>query len=494
MSQFGLYGLAVMGQNFALNIAEHGFTISVCNRSPAKVDECVARAKRELGGKAGNLRGFHAPKDFVASLAKPRTVMFLVQAGAPVDQSIELFKGLLEPGDMLIDGGNEYFHNTVRRGEALKPTGILYMGMGISGGEEGARHGPSLMPGGPREGFNRIEPIIKAVAAQVPDGPCTAYMGPDGAGNYVKMVHNGIEYGDMQLISEAYMILKLVGGMSNAELSRVFADWNKGDLDSFLIEITSIILAKKDEDVYTNEVPAKLLKTDASKPLVDAVLDKTGNKGTGKMTMKEAADTSIAVGTMSAALDARFIAFDKDARVRMAEIFPGMRIPHVDKDQLVADVRAALYASKVMSYAQGMNLIKAASAQFKWDVQLGECARIWQGGCIIRAKFLKRITDAYRRDANLLNLIMDPEFAKEIKEREVPWRRVCSLATAAGIPVPSMLASISYFDQYRRADLDGASLVQCQRDFFGSHTFERKDKPRGEAFHCKWTSAHVISQ
>jgi 6-phosphogluconate dehydrogenase len=270
----------------------------VCNRSPAKVDECVARAKRELGTNASNLSGFHDPKDFVASLSKPRTVMFLVQAGSAVDQCIDHFRTLLEPGDMLIDGGNEYFHNTVRRGKDLEKDNILYMGMGISGGEEGARKGPALMPGGPKEGFDRIEPIIKAVAAQTSSGPCTTYIGPDGAGNYVKMVHNGIEYGDMQLISEAYCILKSVGKLSNSELSAVFAEWNKGELDSFLIEITSTILGKKDEEVYTTSVPAQLVKTDASKHLVDVVLDKTGNKGTGKMTMKEAADSSIAVGTM----------------------------------------------------------------------------------------------------------------------------------------------------------------------------------------------------
>ena len=491
---FGLYGLAVMGQNFALNVAEHGFKISVCNRSPQKVDECVARAKRELGDKAGNLTGYKDPKEFVQSLAKPRTVMFLVQAGAPVDASIELFKGLLEPGDMLVDGGNEYFHNTVRRGDALKSSGILYMGMGISGGEEGARRGPSLMPGGPREGFDRIEPILKAVAAQVPDGPCTAYMGPGGAGNYIKMVHNGIEYGDMQLISEAYVLLRQVGGYSNAELAAIFADWNKGELDSFLIEITSIILAKRDEDVYTTDVPAKLVKTDPTKHIVDLVLDKTGNKGTGKMTIKEAADTSIAAGSMSSALDARFIAFDKDARVKISAEFPGVRIPDVDKAQLVADVRAALYVSKIMSYAQGLNLIRAASQQFGWGVDLGECARIWQGGCIIRAKFLKRITAAYRRDPNLINLFMDVDFAREVKERQESWRRVSALAIASGIPAPSMLASLSYFDQYRRGHLEGASLIQCQRDFFGSHTVERFDKPRGEAFHVKWTSAHAVAE
>jgi len=429
-------------------------------------------------------------------LSKPRTVMFLVQAGSPVDQSIELFKTLLEPGDLLIDGGNEYFHNTRRRGKDLESSGILYMGMGISGGEEGARNGPALMPGGPREGYDRIEPIIKSVAAQTSFGACTTYIGPDGSGNYVKMVHNGIEYGDMQLISEAYVILKTVGECSNDELSKIFTEWNKGELDSFLIEITAKILAKKDTDVYTNEVPAKLLEgTDKSKNLVEVVLDTTGNKGTGKMTMKEAADTSIAVGTMSAALDARFIAHDKDTRVMMSKDFPLTgNMPKVDKTQLIKDVRYALYASKICSYAQGWNLIKAASKEFNWGINLGECARIFSGGCIIRAKFLQRITSAYQKNPNLINLLIDPEFKTEIKEREMSWRRVVSLSAAVGLPIPSMYASLAYFDQYRRADLDGASLVQCQRDFFGSHTFERKDKPRGVAFHCKWTDAHAIAE
>jgi len=403
---------------------------------------------------------------------------------------------LLENGDILIDGGNSEFTDTIRRVKYLTEKGILFVGSGVSGGEEGARNGPALMPGGPREGFDRIAPIIKAVAAQTASGPCTTYIGPDGSGNYVKMVHNGIEYGDMQLISEAYTILKTVGEINNEEMSKIFADWNKGELDSFLIEITSKILAKKDVDVYTNETPAKLLEgTDKNKHLVDQVLDKTGNKGTGKMTMKEAADSSIAVGTMGAALDARFIAFDKDTRVLMSKEFPSHGpLPKVDKTQLIKDVRYALYASKICSYAQGWNLIKAASKEFTWDINLGECARIFQGGCIIRAKFLQRITNAYQKNSNLINLLVDPEFKAEIKEREMSWRRVVSLCAAVGLPIPSMYASLAYFDQYRRADLDGASLVQCQRDFFGSHTFERKDKPRGVFYHCKWTDAHVIAE
>lgn len=456
----------------------------------------MSRAVKELGEKAANLQGFKDPKEFVESLSKPRVVMFLVQAGAPVDSSIELFAGLLEEGDMLVDGGNEYYHNTVRRGKEVQKKGLLYMGMGISGGEEGARNGPSLMPGGPREGYDRIEAIIKAVAAQTASGPCTTYLGPEGAGNMVKMVHNGIEYGDMQLISEAYSILKTVGGLSNDELSKIFGDWNKGELDSFLIEITSKILGKKDVDVYTNEVPAKLLSgTDPTKNLVDLILDKTGNKGTGKMTMKEAADMSVAVGTMSAALDARFIAYDKDTRVAMAKEYPvDLQIPKIDKDQLIKDVRYALYASKVCSYAQGLNLIKAISNEYNWSVNLGECARIWTGGCIIRAKFLNRITSAFQKNPTLINLLMDPEFKVEIKEREMSWRRIVSLSAAVGLPIPSMYASLAYFDQYRRESLEGASLVQGQRDYFGSHTFERKDKPRGQSYHCKWTDAHSIAE
>eukprot|EP00924_Labyrinthula_sp_SR-Ha-C_P015893 snap_masked-scaffold_4-processed-gene-12.28-mRNA-1 protein AED:0.00 eAED:0.00 QI:0/-1/0/1/-1/1/1/0/495 len=494
MSQFGLYGLAVMGQNFALNVAEHGFTISVCNRAPDKVDICVRRAKQELGDQASNLTGYKDPQEFVNSLAKPRKVMLLVKAGKPVDAVIDMLSELLEPGDILIDGGNEWYENTLRRTEKVRSKGIIYMAMGVSGGEEGARNGPSLMPGGAREGYDAIEPIIKKCAAQTSSGSCTTYIGGDGSGNYVKMVHNGIEYGDMQLIAEAYTILKTVGGFSNDELANIFQDWNNGELDSFLIEITAKIFAKRDTDVYTSAVDnAQLLQTDDSKFLVDMILDRTGNKGTGKMTIKEGADRAVAVGTMAGALDARFISFDKESREKIAPQISGpTKMPEVDKVQLVEDVRRALYASKICSYAQGMNLIRQASDEFDWGVDLGECARIWTGGCIIRAKFLNVIKSAYDADPKLVNLLVDPQFKREISQGQAAWRRVVTLCAASGIPVPSMYASLAYFDQYRRGTLIGSSLVQAQRDFFGSHTFERKDQPAGKKFHCKWTDAHAI--
>ena len=493
MAEFGLYGLAVMGQNFALNVAEHGFKISVCNRSPSKVDVCVERAKEELGSEAENLTGYKDVKEFVDSLAKPRKVMFLVKAGAPVDACIDLFLEHLEKGDVLIDGGNEWFENTIRRTKKVEERGILYMAMGVSGGEEGARHGPSLMPGGPREGFDLIKPIIEKCAAQTDSGPCTTYIGGVGSGNYVKMVHNGIEYGDMQLIAEAYTVLRVIGQLENEELSNIFADWNSAELDSFLIEITAKILAKKDTDVFTTETPAKRVKTDDSKYLVDAIKDRTGNKGTGKMTIKEGADRAVAVGTMAGALDARFISYDKEARAKIAPLVDGpSSMPKVEKEQLIEDVKNALYASKICSYAQGMNLIREASNEFEWGVNLGECARIWKGGCIIRAKFLDRIKAAYDKDAELVNLIIDPDFKDEIAVRQRSWRRVVTLCAAAGIAIPSMYSSLAYFDQYRRETLMGASLVQAQRDFFGSHTFERKDMPG--SFHCKWTDAHAIQE
>lgn len=489
--EFGLYGLAVMGQNFALNVAEHGFKIAVCNRTHSKVDDCVNRAKAELGDKAPNLQGYKDPKEFVAALAKPRKVMFLVKAGSPVDSCIELFSGLLEEGDILIDGGNEWYENSIRRAKVVEPKGLHYVAMGISGGEEGARTGPALMPGGPKAAFDALEPIITKVSAQTDSGPCTTYIGTSGSGNYVKMVHNGIEYGDMQLIAEAAELLRVVGGMSNQELADVFDEWNKGKLQSFLIEITAKILAKKDVDVYNLENPPQMLEKDEGGFLVDKVLDKTGNKGTGKMTIKEGADQAVPCGTMAAALDMRFISFDKKNRVAMSEKLKGeVNIPKVDKAQLIKDVEAALYCSKICSYAQGMNLIRDASNKFGWGVDLGECARIWKGGCIIRAQFLDRIKAAYDKDAALPSLLIDPGFMQEIMDGQASWRRVVGMAAQSGIPAPSMFASLGYFDAYRCANLNSASLVQAQRDFFGSHTFERKDKPSGEFFHCKWTPAH----
>jgi 6-phosphogluconate dehydrogenase len=472
LSDVGLYGLAVMGQNFALNMASKGFKVSVCNRSPDKVDATVARAEAE-----GNLPlvGFKDIKEFVHSLAKPRKVIILVVAGKPVDSTIAALAEHMEEGDIIIDGGNEWFPNSVRRAEELKPKGIHFIGMGISGGEEGARNGPSLMPGGPKEAFDALEPILLKCAAQVDDGACTTYLGPVGSGNYVKMVHNGIEYGDMQLIAEAYDILKIAGGLTNTELAQVFDEWNKGELESFLIEITAQIFAKKD-DLGSDDF------------LLDKILDKTGMKGTGRWTVQEAAERSIAAPTMTAALDARYLSARKEERIIASKILAGpSEIPSVDKQQLIDDVRQALYASKICSYAQGLNLIREAGNQLGWNVDLGECARIWKGGCIIRAAFLDRIKGAYAKDPTLISLLIDPDFSQELNARQYSWRRVVSLAVASGIPTPSFSGSLSYYDSFRRERLP-ANLTQAQRDFFGGHTYERTD--REGQFHCEWTEAH----
>lgn len=441
-----------------------------------------------------NLKGYKDIKEFVQSLAKPRIVMFLVQAGAAVDSCIENFKHVMEKGDILVDGGNEWYENSIRRAKVVEPLGIIYMAMGISGGEEGARKGPSMMPGGPRAGYDAMEPIITKCAAQTATGACTTYIGGAGSGNYVKMVHNGIEYGDMQLIAEAYEILKTVGKLTNEELAAVFKKWNTGILDSFLMEITGIILGTKDDLVYDMKTLKKIPEATGDGYVLDKILDKTGNKGTGKMTIKEGADRASPCGTMSAALDARFIAFDKDVRQVLSKILPGPEKPEltISKEDLINDVEAAMYCSKICSYAQGMNLIRAASDEFKWDVDLGECARIWTGGCIIRAGFLGKIKEAYDRDARLANLMVDPNFLSEMVKRQPAWRRVIAMSATHGLPTPSFYSSLAYYDSCRRSDLDTASLVQAQRDFFGSHTFERKDTPRGQFYHCKWTDAHAI--
>ncbi|KAL2621667.1 hypothetical protein R1flu_001872 [Riccia fluitans] len=472
VSRIGLAGLAVMGQNLALNIAEKGFPISVYNRSTNKVDDTVERAKEE-----GELpvHGFYDPKEFVLSIQKPRSVIILVKAGAPVDQTIATLSRYMEPGDCIIDGGNEWYENTERRAEQVKEKGLLYLGMGVSGGEEGARRGPSLMPGGTQEAYRYIEDVVAKVAAQVDDGPCVTYVGPGGAGNFVKMIHNGIEYGDMQLISEAYDVLKTVGGLSNQELHETFEEWNKGELDSFLIEITADIFSVKDDK--------------GEGELVDKILDKTGMKGTGKWTVQQAAELSVAAPTIAASLDSRFLSGLKEERVAAAEIFAqyGMTdviaAQNVDKKKLVDDVRKALYASKICSYAQGMNLIRAKSIERGWNLNLGELARIWKGGCIIRASFLDRIKQAYDRNPRLASLLVDPEFAKEMVARHNAWRRVVGLAIEAGISTPGMSTSLAYFDTYRRGRLP-ANLVQAQRDYFGAHTYERVDMDG--AYHTDW--------
>jgi len=468
----GLYGLAVMGQNFALNMASHGFSVCVANRSPAKVDLTVQRAKDE-----GNLPliGSYSPKELISKLSKPRKVIILVMAGQPVDDTIAALSEHMEEGDLIVDGGNEWYPNSVRRAADLMPKGLLFVGMGISGGEEGARNGPSLMPGGPKEAYDMLEPILTKCAAQVSDGPCTAYLGPIGSGNYVKMVHNGIEYADMELIGEVYDVLRNIVGLSPPEMAAIFAKWNEGILSSYLIEITSKILARKDD--ITNEGY-----------VVDYIMDKTGMKGTGRWTVQEAAEQSVAAPTIAASLDQRYMSARKDERVKASIILKGpSKIPSTSKDQIIADLEASLYASKVVSYAQGLGIIKAASDKKGWNVNLTECARLWKGGCIIRAKLLDDIQAALARDEQLPNLMVDSKFAQALNDRHMAWRRIVTLCVASGLPCPALAGSLNYFDSYRTASLP-SNLTQAQRDFFGGHTYQRTD--REGVFHCAWTDSH----
>eukprot|EP00239_Pterosperma_sp_CCMP1384_P001721 CAMPEP_0197845380 /NCGR_PEP_ID=MMETSP1438-20131217/2320_1 /TAXON_ID=1461541 /ORGANISM="Pterosperma sp., Strain CCMP1384" /LENGTH=504 /DNA_ID=CAMNT_0043456657 /DNA_START=115 /DNA_END=1629 /DNA_ORIENTATION=- len=477
VSRIGLCGLAVMGQNLALNIAEKGFPISVYNRTTSKVDDTVARAEKEG---LSTLSGYKDMKSFIDSLQKPRAVIILVKAGAPVDQTIEGLMEHMEPGDIIIDGGNEWYENTERRLKYVAEKGLLYMGMGVSGGEEGARNGPAMMPGGSKDAFETVKDILAKVAAQVDDGPCMTYVGEGGAGNFVKMVHNGIEYGDMQLISEAYDVLKTLGGLTNPELQKVFEEWNNSELKSYLIAISALIFAKSDDEK-------------AGQFTVDSILDKTGMKGTGKWTVQQAAEVSVACPTIACSLDQRFLSGLKDERVAASGVYDALRagdsvvapkLSDEEKKQLISDVKQALYASKICSYAQGMNLIRAKSEAMGWGLDLGEIARIWKGGCIIRAIFLDRIKKAYDKDAKISSLLVDADFAKEIVDREASWRRVVSLGISAGLGTPGMSVSLSYFDTYRRARLP-ANLVQAQRDFFGSHTYERTDMEGN--FHTIWS-------
>ena len=467
----GLWGLAVMGQNFALNMASHGFSVCVGNRSPAKVDLTVNRAIEE-----GNLPliGAKDAATFVASLKRPRKVVLLVQAGKPVDETIAKLSAFMEPGDMIIDGGNEWFPNSIRRSEYLEPKGILFIGMGISGGEEGARNGPSLMPGGPKEAYDLVEPILTKCAAQTSTGPCVGYLGPIGAGNYVKMVHNGVEYGDMQLIAEVYDVLGNLLKMDNDEMVELFQEWNETELNSYLIEITYKILAKKDDITGKGHV-------------VDYVLDKTGMKGTGKWTIQEATERAVAAPTMAAALNARMISGRKEEREAASKVLAAPITGRFNKEEIIQDMRAALYCSKVCSYAQGLSLIKAASDEFDWNIDLAECARLWSGGCIIRAELLPKISQTVNSNPDLLNLLVDPGFASELNLRSMSWRRAVAVCVTNGIACPSLCNSLTYFDMYRRARLP-ANLTQAQRDFFGGHTYERTDAPG--VFHTAWTDSH----
>ena len=462
----GLIGLAVMGENLVLNMESKGFTVAVFNRT-AEVTNRFANGK----AKGKNIVPSATMEEFVAALKRPRKAMIMVKAGGPVDAVINQLAPLLEKGDVIIDGGNSLFTDTQRRCRDLEAKGLHFVGCGVSGGEEGALKGPSLMPGGSRDSFEIIAPIFRRIAAQVDGEPCCRYMGPDGAGHYVKMVHNGIEYGDMQLICEAYAILKDVVGLEANDLAAIFEEWNAGELNSYLIEITAQIFRKIDPDT--------------GKPLVEVILDKAGQKGTGLWTLQSALNQSVVISTINAAVEARVISSRKDERVAAAKILPQVEKTAFsgDRNRLVTAVRDALYASKIVSYAQGMELLGAASTGSHWDLNFGDIATIWRGGCIIRAKFLNRIKDAYERDRALHNLLLDSYFTGILERTQKNWRIAVAAAVERGVAAPAFGASLAYFDSYRSARLP-SNLLQAQRDFFGAHTYERVDKPG--IFHTEW--------
>ncbi|RQV33533.1 NADP-dependent phosphogluconate dehydrogenase [Burkholderia cenocepacia] len=464
----GVIGLAVMGRNLALNIESRGYAVSVFNRSREKTDELIA----EFPGR--KLVPTYTLEEFVASLETPRRILMMVKAGEATDATIASLKPLLEKGDVLIDGGNTHFTDTIRRNQELAQSGLHFIGTGVSGGEEGALRGPSIMPGGQRDAYDLVEPILKQIAAKAPsDGePCVAYMGPDGAGHYVKMVHNGIEYGDMQLIAESYSVLKDVAGLTNDELGAVYTEWNQGELDSYLIEITSKIFGKKDEET--------------GKHLVDVILDRAAQKGTGKWTSQNALDLGVPLPLITESVFARVLSSLKTERVAASKILSGPAAAPFDGDRaaFVEAVRRALYLSKVISYAQGFAQLRTASEEYGWNLDLGTIAKIFRAGCIIRARFLQKITDAYAKDPALANLLLDPYFKDIAANYQTALRDVVVAAVKAGVPVPAFASAVAYFDSYRSERLP-ANLVQAQRDFFGAHTFERTDKPG--SFHANWS-------
>jgi 6-phosphogluconate dehydrogenase len=487
LSDVGLVGLAVMGQNLALNIADHGFQISVYNRTTATMEKFVAENPSTPGG----LVGSPTLEGFVKSLSRPRKIVILVKAGGPTDAVVDSMVPLLEKGDIVIDGGNANWNDTIRREKDLAAKGIRFVGSGVSGGEEGARFGPSLMPGGAVEAWKELEPIWTAIAAKVDaqtgkplEGatpghpiqggvPCTTYIGPNGAGHYVKMVHNGIEYGDMQMISESYAMLRHIVGLTPEECSAVFAEWNKGVLDSFLIEITADILRQKDPQT--------------GRPFVEVVLDAAGQKGTGKWTAENALDMGLPAATMAEAVFARFMSALKEERVAASKVLAGPSDTSFNGDRkaFVQSIHDALYCSKICSYAQGFSLMREAQKGYNWKLAFGDIAKIWRGGCIIRARFLQKITEAYQRNAELANLLLDPYFRDEIARCQTNWRDAVAAAAKLGVPVPAFSSALSYYDSYRSEQLP-ANLIQAQRDFFGAHTYERVDAPRGKFFHIDW--------
>lgn len=464
--QIGVVGLAVMGKNLALNIESRGFTVSVYNRSRQKTDELIAQAQ----GK--QLFAYDTIESFVQSLETPRRILMMVQAGQPTDDTISQLIPYLDKGDILIDGGNAFFHDTERRNKTLEEAGFRFIGTGVSGGEEGALKGPAIMPGGQRNAYALVEPILTAISAKVDGDPCCTYIGPGGAGHYVKMVHNGIEYGDMQLICEAYHLLSSVAGLSTSQLHDVFSEWNQGELDSYLIEITADIFTKIDEE--------------SGQPLVDLIMDTAGQKGTGKWTSQSALDLGTPLSIITESVFARFLSAMKEERVHASHILHGpeqVPLAEAAKSEFIEAVRQALYASKICSYAQGFAQMMSASEEFGWDLQPGQIAMIFRGGCIIRARFLQNIKDAYDRDASLKNLLLDAYFQRVVEQYQHAWRKVVSIAVTQGIPVPAFSSALSYFDSYRAERLP-ANLLQAQRDYFGAHTYRRIDKDG--VFHTNW--------
>ncbi|WP_153979374.1 NADP-dependent phosphogluconate dehydrogenase [Paenibacillus xylanilyticus] len=463
--QIGVIGLAVMGKNLALNIESRGFTVSVFNRSPEKTNDLL----KEAEGK--NLTGTFSIEEFVASLESPRKILIMVQAGKATDATIEQLLPHLDEGDIIIDGGNAYFPDTQRRSKELEEKGIRFIGTGVSGGEEGALKGPSIMPGGQESAYKLVEPILTAISAKVGDDPCCTYIGPDGAGHYVKMVHNGIEYGDMQLIGEAYHLLKSVLNVSVEELHEIFTEWNQGELDSYLIEITADIFSKYDPET--------------GKPMVDVILDAAGQKGTGKWTSQSALDLGVPLSMITESVFSRFLSAMKDERVAASKILNGPKAEAFsgDKKAFIESVRKALFASKIVSYAQGFAQMRAASDEYGWDLKYGNIAMIFRGGCIIRSQFLQNIKEAYDKDAELKNLLLDPYFQNIVESYQDAWREVVAAAVKQGIPVPGFSSALSYYDSYRTERLP-ANLLQAQRDYFGAHTFKRVDKEGN--FHHNW--------
>jgi 6-phosphogluconate dehydrogenase len=465
--QFGVVGMAVMGRNLALNIESRGYSVALYNRSSNKTDD-VVREHPEC-----NLLATHSIEEFVNSIETPRRIMLMVKAGAPTDATIKQLLPFLTKGDVLIDGGNTFFKETIRRNEELADSGINFIGTGVSGGEEGALKGPSLMPGGQKEAYDLVAPVLNEIAAKAEDGtPCVTYIGPNGAGHYVKMVHNGIEYGDMQLIAESYDLLKQLLGLSHAELTETFTEWNKGELDSYLMEITANVLTRED-DLGTG------------KPIVDVILDAAGNKGTGKWTSQSALDMGVPLPLITESVFARFISAYKDERVAASKVLP-KPTPYEykgDRAELVEKIREALYFSKIMSYAQGFAQLRVASKEYDWDLPFGEIASIWRAGCIIRARFLQKITDAYEKNPELANLMLDDYFMDITAKYQQALRDVVAIAVQAGIPVPTFSSAIAYYDSYRAERLP-ANIIQAQRDYFGAHTYERTD--REGIFHYSW--------